>query len=98
VSLSGDGTTGILGGPFDDKISNNYVGAAWVFAQPVFAGTPGKSNRYSHSVSARPQRCSRRLGVRGGVSIAECHHGVLRGIEGDAITARELIAQDEHKI
>jgi hypothetical protein len=48
VSLSGDGGTAIMGGPFD----NNDVGAAWVFAQPVFAGTPGKANCYGKSVSA----------------------------------------------
>src|SRR6516165_1594677 len=39
VSLSGDGNTAIVGGPND----NSNIGAAWVFAQPVFAGTPGKA-------------------------------------------------------
>ena len=29
-----------------------------MFAQPVFAGTPGKSNCYSHSVSALAQKYS----------------------------------------
>jgi hypothetical protein len=48
ASLSGDGNTVIVGGPND----NNQVGAAWVFAQPVFAGTPGKSNCHGQSVSA----------------------------------------------
>jgi hypothetical protein len=48
VSLSADGSTAVVGGPFD----NNGVGAAWVFAQPVFAGTPGKANCYGQSVSA----------------------------------------------
>ena len=48
VSLSGDGNTAIVGGLFD----NSGVGAAWVFAQPVFAGTPGKSNCHGQSVSA----------------------------------------------
>src|SRR5260370_41882375 len=36
VSLSGDGTTAILGGPFDDVISTSNglsVGAAWVFTE-----------------------------------------------------------------
>jgi hypothetical protein len=47
VSLSGDGNTAIVGGPGDDS-----AGAAWVFAQPVFAGTPGKSNCHGQSVSA----------------------------------------------
>jgi hypothetical protein len=47
VSLSGDGNTAIVGGPLDD-----FAGAAWVFAQPVFAGTPGKSNCHGQSVSA----------------------------------------------
>jgi len=47
VSLSGDGNTAIVGGPLDDS-----AGAAWVFAQPVFAGTPGKSNCHGQSVSA----------------------------------------------
>jgi hypothetical protein len=48
VSISGDGRTVIVGGPVD----NGGVGAAWVFAQPVFAGTPGKANCHGQSVSA----------------------------------------------
>ena len=48
VSLSGDGNTAIVGGPNDDEL----VGAAWVFAKPVFAGTPGKANCHGKSVSA----------------------------------------------
>jgi hypothetical protein len=48
VSLSGDGNTAIVGGFHD----NGGVGAAWVFAQPVFAGTPGKANCFGKSVSA----------------------------------------------
>ncbi len=48
ASLSVDGNTAIVGGPFD----NNQLGAAWVFAQPVFAGTPGKANCHGKSVSA----------------------------------------------
>jgi hypothetical protein len=53
VSLSGDRTTAVLGGPFDDQNSVGVgVGAAWVFTQPVFAGTPGKSNCHGQSVSA----------------------------------------------
>jgi hypothetical protein len=52
VSLSGDGSTAIVGGPFD----NVSIGAAWVFAQPVFAGTPGKANCHGKSVSALAQQ------------------------------------------
>jgi hypothetical protein len=48
VSLSGDGSSAIVGGNADD----GGVGAAWVFAQPVFAGTPGKANCHGQSVSA----------------------------------------------
>jgi len=48
ASLSGDGNTAIVGGPNDDEL----VGAAWVFAKPVFAGTPGKANCHGKSVSA----------------------------------------------
>jgi FG-GAP repeat len=48
VSLSKDGNAVVVGGPGD----NGEVGAAWVFAQPVFAGTPGKSNCHGQSVSA----------------------------------------------
>jgi hypothetical protein len=48
VSLSGDGSTAIVGGPLD----NNEVGAAWVFTQPLFAGTPGIANCQGQSVSA----------------------------------------------
>lgn len=47
VSLSEDGRTAIVGGPGDDDL-----GAAWVFAQPVFAGTPGKANCHGQSVAA----------------------------------------------
>jgi hypothetical protein len=47
VSLSGDGNTAIVGGPAD----NGGVGAAWVYTQPVFAGTPGKANCHGKSVS-----------------------------------------------
>jgi hypothetical protein len=52
VSLSGDGRTAIVGGPFD----NNLVGAAWVYTRPAFAGTPGKANCYGKSVSALLQQ------------------------------------------
>jgi hypothetical protein len=48
VSLSGDGNTALVGGLLD----NGDVGAAWVFVQPVFAGTPGKANCHGQSVSA----------------------------------------------
>jgi hypothetical protein len=48
VSLSADRSTAIVGGPVD----NNALGAAWVFTQPVFAGTPGKANCHGQSVSA----------------------------------------------
>jgi hypothetical protein len=48
VSLSGDGSTVISGGPSD----GSSLGAAWVFVQPVFAGTPGKANCHGKSVSA----------------------------------------------
>jgi hypothetical protein len=47
ASLSADGHTAIVGGLFDDS-----SGAALVFAQPVFAGTPGKANCHGQSVSA----------------------------------------------
>jgi hypothetical protein len=52
VSLSGDGNTAIVGGPVD----NSDAGAAWVFTQPVFAGTPGSSNCLGKSVSALTQQ------------------------------------------
>jgi hypothetical protein len=52
VSLSADASTAIVGGPTD----NSIVGAAWVFAQPVFAGTPGKANCLGQSVSALAQQ------------------------------------------
>jgi hypothetical protein len=52
VSLSGDGNTAIVGGNLD----NDGVGAAWVFVQPVFAGTPGKANCHGKSVSALAQQ------------------------------------------
>jgi hypothetical protein len=48
VSLSRDANTAIVGGPADD----GNLGAAWVFARSVFAGTPGKANCYGQSVSA----------------------------------------------
>jgi FG-GAP repeat len=48
VSLSGNGNTAIVGGPGD----NSETGAAWVYAKPVFAGTPGKANCHGTSVSA----------------------------------------------
>jgi hypothetical protein len=52
VSLSADGSTAIVGGPGD----NDEIGAAWVFAQPVFAGMPGKANCHGQSVSALAQQ------------------------------------------
>jgi hypothetical protein len=48
VSLSGNGSIALVGGPWDNK----YAGAAWVYTQPVFAGTPGKANCDGKSVSA----------------------------------------------
>ena len=47
MALSGDGNTAFAGGPFD----NAGAGTAWVFAKPVLAGTPGKANCHSQSVS-----------------------------------------------
>jgi hypothetical protein len=48
VSISGDGSTVLLGGPLDDT-----AGAAWIFSeQPVFAGSPGRENCPAQSVSA----------------------------------------------
>lgn len=48
VSLSSDGNTAIAGG-FEDDSS---IGAAWVYAKPAFAGTPGKANCFGQSVTA----------------------------------------------
>ena len=48
VSLSGNGSTAIVGGPYDIPDG----GAAWVYAEPIFAGTPGKANCYGQSVAA----------------------------------------------
>jgi hypothetical protein len=48
VAISGDGKTAIIGGPLD----NNRAGAVWVYAQSVFAGSPGRSNCYGDSVGA----------------------------------------------
>ena len=52
VSLSSDASTAIVGGPNDDSLT----GAAWVFTQPVFAGTPGNANCHGKSVSALAQQ------------------------------------------
>jgi len=54
VSVSGDGRTTLIGGPQDNtySVTGQTDGAAWVFAQPVFAGTPGKANCHGQSVSA----------------------------------------------
>jgi hypothetical protein len=60
VSLSGDGNTAIVGGPYDNSSVSppfvSSVGAAWVFAKPVFAGTPGEANCHGQSVSALAQQ------------------------------------------
>jgi hypothetical protein len=49
VSLSGDGSNAIVGGPYD----NSQAGAGWVFSQQrVFAGAPGNANCLGQSVSA----------------------------------------------
>jgi hypothetical protein len=48
VALSGDGITAMVGGYGD----NGYAGAAWVYTQPTFAGTPGKANCFGQSVTA----------------------------------------------
>jgi hypothetical protein len=51
VAISGHGNTVLSGGPFDDVEIPGSVGAAWIFGeQPVFAGTPGKSNCQGQSV------------------------------------------------
>jgi hypothetical protein len=49
VSLSGDGSTAIIGGPGDDN-----RGAAWVFvaAAAKFSGTSGEANCYSTRIAA----------------------------------------------
>jgi hypothetical protein len=52
VALSPDGNIAVLGGRND----NGGIGAAWVFNQPMFAGTPGYSNCYGKSASALAQQ------------------------------------------
>jgi hypothetical protein len=52
VSLSGDGSTVVVGGPED----SSNAGAAWVYSRPVFAGTPGKANCQGQSVAALARR------------------------------------------
>ncbi len=52
VALSSDRSTAIVGGPFD----NGAAGAAWVYAQPIFAGTPGRANCFGTSVAALAQQ------------------------------------------
>jgi hypothetical protein len=37
-------------------LSDDSAGAVWVYAEPVFAGTPGKANCYGQSVSALAQQ------------------------------------------
>jgi len=66
VSISGDGNTAIVGGPAD----NDRDGAAWVFAQPVFAGTPGKANCHGKSVSALAQQFGGLNGAAAGLGFA----------------------------
>jgi hypothetical protein len=48
VALSADGNTAMVGGP-DDK---DGAGAAWVYSEFVFPGTPGKANCNGQRVSA----------------------------------------------
>jgi hypothetical protein len=50
VSLSNDGNTAIVGGPFDSANAGTPSGAAWVYFK--FAGAPGKANCFGQSVSA----------------------------------------------
>jgi hypothetical protein len=68
VSLSRDGNTAILG----DLLDNGFVGAALVFAQPLFAGTPGKANCHGQSVSA----LARQYGGMNGAAAALGYAGV----------------------
>jgi hypothetical protein len=52
VALSADGTTAMVGGYGD----NGFAGAAWVYTEPRFVGTPGRANCYGQSVSALVQQ------------------------------------------
>jgi hypothetical protein len=81
VSLSGAGNTAIVGGPFD----NNTAGAAWVFAQPVFAGTSGKANCYDQSVSALARQhhgLNDAAAARGFSSVRELQNAISEFCEG----------------
>jgi hypothetical protein len=51
VAVSGDGKTILVGGPDD----NRNLGAVWVYAHPVFAGTPRTTDCFGESVSALSQ-------------------------------------------
>jgi hypothetical protein len=53
VSLSGDGNIAMIGQPD----SNNFAGAAWVFAQ-IFVGTPGKADCVDSSAAALARQYS----------------------------------------
>ena len=72
MAVSDDANTIIVGGPGD----NGGVGAAWVLAQPVFAGTPGKANCFGGSVSA----LAAQFGDLGGLEIA--HQAYLLSLKG----------------
>jgi len=47
-AIAQDGNSAIVGGDGD----NGSAGAARVYTQPQFAGTPGKANCFGKSVSA----------------------------------------------
>src|SRR5262249_17781808 len=81
VALSADANTVLVGGPED----NNGIGAAWVYTQPVFAGTPGYSNCYGKSVTALPSQypglnAAAAAWVTQRVGAAKCRPGVLRSL------------------
>jgi hypothetical protein len=78
VSLSGDGSTTIVGGPGDDN-----RGAAWVFtaAAENFSGTSGETNCYSTRTAALVRRfhdLAVAAGAPGYASIPAMQHGILR--------------------
>jgi hypothetical protein len=83
VSLSRDAKTAIVGGPDDNGNPDSAIGAAWVFAQHVFAGTPGKANCHGKSVSALAKQfgglnnAAAALGFDKRERAARCHYGVL---------------------
>jgi hypothetical protein len=89
VAISADASTAVVGGPSD----NSDAGAAWVYSEFVFHGTPGKANCHGQRVSALARQYGGLNGAAaalGFASVSALQDAIMTYCEGSDQVASSL--------